>query len=59
MKNKDFVFYTVSILSFALLVLSPIIVDRVFAQDTPISSILNTWLVYGENFVNARVFAGY
>ncbi|MEZ5490460.1 MAG: hypothetical protein R3F50_09100 [Gammaproteobacteria bacterium] len=56
MKNKDSVVYIVFILSFALFVLSPAIIDNVFAQDAPVTSVFNTWLVYGENFVNSMVF---
>ena len=56
MNNKDSVFYIVSILSLALLVLSPIIIDNIYAQDAPITSVFNTWLAYGENFVNAMVY---
>jgi|GEM_PF-1361347 len=57
MKSKDYVFYGVSILSFALIVFSPVIMDSVYAQDAPISSILKTWLEHGENFVNSMAYA--
>lgn len=60
MKSKDYVFYVVSIFSLALLILSPIIIDGVYGQDAPINDVFNTWLAYGENFVNAMVYpAGY
>ena len=57
MKSKDYVFYTVSVLSLALLVLSPILIDIVYAQNAPITSVLQTWLQYAENFVNLKVYA--
>ncbi|MBT8145781.1 MAG: hypothetical protein KJN90_02960 [Gammaproteobacteria bacterium] len=57
MKNKDYVFYATFILSLALLVMSPVIIENVYAQDAPITSLLSTWLAYAESFVNFKVYA--
>lgn len=57
MKSKDYVFYIVSILALALIVLSPVAIDIVFAPDAPITNVLNTWLENGENFVNSMEYA--
>ena len=56
MKRKDYVFYIVSIHAFSLLALSPIAIEIVFAPDAPVTNVLSTWLVYGENFVNSMVY---
>ncbi len=59
MKSKDYVVYVVLTLVFALLLLTPTIIDSVFAQDALLTNILESWLVHGENFVNSVVSAGF
>ena len=59
MKSKDYVVYVVLTLVFALLLLTPTIIDSVFAQDALLTNILEAWLVHGENFVNSVVSAGF
>lgn len=59
MKSKDYVVYVVFTLVFALLLLTPTIIDSVFAQDALLTNILESWLVHGENFVNSVGSAGF
>ena len=56
MTNKDYVFYAISFLSLALLVLSPFLIESVYASDAPITSAISTWLAYAESFVNFKVY---
>ena len=56
MKSKDSMVYLVYLLSFALLALSPSVIDIAFAPDAPITSFLNAWLENGENFVNSMQY---
>ena len=57
MKGRDYKVYTLSLLTFALLVLSPLIIDAVFAPGMPVTEILGAWLAHGERFVNSMVYA--
>ena len=58
MKYKDSVFLLVTFLAFALVVLSPFVIDTVLAPETPLANVLSTWLAYGENFVASMVYGG-
>lgn len=57
MNNKDYAFYAIFVLSLALLVMSPAIIESVYGQDAPITSLLSTWLAYAESFVISNVYA--